>query len=120
MSDSEPDGVRLRTRTLGCIHPDEDTVIVVEHVYEPDGASSCEHCGDPAHDPGMVGLVISTEDGDGTVQTSSVLMAAEDALVLANRLSRAASAVLESAEGPPDIERDIARFAAAEGPPGGA
>lgn len=120
MSDSEPDGVRLRTRTLGCIHPDEDTVIVVEHVYEPDGASSCEHCGNPAHDPGMVGLVISSEDEDGTAQASSVLMAAEDALTLANRLTRAASLVLESAEDNPDIEREAARFAPAEAPPGGA
>jgi len=35
--------------------------------------------------------------------------------VLANRLTRAASLVLESEEAVPDIEREAARFAPAEG-----
>jgi hypothetical protein len=115
MSDTEPGGITLRTRTIGCVHPDEDTTIVVEHVYEPEGASACEDCGHPAHDPGMVGLVVSSEDEDGTANVTSVLLMAEDALMLANRLQRAASLVLESAEGTPDIEREAARFSAAEG-----
>lgn len=113
MTDSEPGGIRLRTRTIGRIHPDEDTVIVVEHVYEPEGAALCEHCGEHAHDPGMVGLVIGSEDEDGPPNAASVLLTAEDALVLANRLTRAASLVLESAEDIPDIEREAAKFAPA-------
>jgi hypothetical protein len=120
MSDNEPGGIRIRSRILGCVHPDEDTVIIVEHVYEPEGASTCEHCGDAAHDPGMVGLVINSEDGDGTPSVSSVLLTAEDALVLANRLQRGASLVLESAEDNPDIEREAAKFAPGEGADGNA
>ena len=33
MTDQHPEAVPLRSRSLGCIHPDDDTVIVVEHVY---------------------------------------------------------------------------------------
>ncbi|HEY2088257.1 MAG TPA: hypothetical protein VGH54_19850 [Mycobacterium sp.] len=121
MTDSEPDGITLRTRTLGHVHTDDDTVVVVEHVYEPEGAAPCGDCGGPAHDPGMVGLVISGEREDGTLDVPvSALLTAEDALVLANRLQRAASLVLESGEDCPDIEREAARFAPPEGPAGDA
>jgi len=110
-SNTEPGGgIRLRTRTIGVIHADDDTVIVVEHVYEPEGAALCEDCGKPAHDPGMVGLTVSQDDDEPV----SVLITAEDALVLANRLQRAASLVLESEEDAADLERDIARLAAPE------
>lgn len=114
MSDTDPESIKLRTRTLGRVHPDDDTVIVVEHVYEAEGASPCEHCGTPAHDPGMVGLIINSEDGDGTPTFTSVLLTAEDALTLANRLERGASLILESTEDSPDIEREAAKFAPAE------
>lgn len=114
--DSTPDGIRVRSRAIGRVYPDDDTVITVEHVYEPDGTSVCDDCGRPAHDPGMVGLVISSlDDEDGEPDAVPVLMSAEDALTLANRLTRAASLVLESEEGLPDIERDMARYAPAEG-----
>jgi hypothetical protein len=98
-SNTEPGGgIRLRTRTIGVIHADDDTVIVVEHVYEPEGAALCEDCGKPAHDPGMVGLTVSQDDDEPV----STLLSAAEALVLAERLTRAASLVLESqeAEGP--------------------
>lgn len=120
MSDIEPDGIRLRSRTVGHIHPDDDTVIAVEHVYATEGAHQCDDCGAPAHDPGMVGMVISREDDEDGDGFTSVLMDAEDALVLANRLTRAASLVLESAEDNPDIEREAARFTPAERPAGDA
>jgi hypothetical protein len=116
VNDGNPDAIKIRSRTVGRVYPaDDDTVIVVEHVYAPEGAVACEDCGKPSHDPGMVGLVISSddEDGDGDGFTS-VLMDAEDALLLANRLTRAASLVLESQEDNPDIEREAARFTAAE------
>ena len=110
-NDSEPGGIHLRTRTLGVIHPDEDTTIIVEHVYEP-GAEPCEHCGTCAHDPGMVGLIIDREDEDeGSV---SVLLAPEDALLLANRLTRGASLVLELGEDNADIEREAAKLGVPE------
>ena len=119
MNDDNPDGIRIRSRTVGRVYPaHDDTVIVVEHVYAPEGAEACDDCGKPAHDPGMVGLVISSDDeGDEEEEPDfrSVLMTAEDALLLANRLQRAASLVLESEEGLPDIEREAARFTPAEG-----
>jgi len=122
VSEHQPEGIQLRSRTIGHLHVEDDTVIAVEHVYIPEGAVSCDDCGAPAHDPGMVGLVVSREDGedDAGPLVTSVLMTAEDALVLANRLQRAASLILESAEDNPDIEREAARFAPAEGPAGGA
>jgi len=115
--DSTPDGIRVRSRTIGRVYPaDEDTVIIVDHVYEPEPGLVCEHCGKQGHDPGMVGLVISSlDDEDGEPDSIPVLMSAEDALLLANRLQRAANLVLESEEGLPDIERDMARFAPVEG-----
>lgn len=122
MNDSSPDGITIRSRTIGRVYPaDDDTVIVVEHVYEPEPGMTCEHCGKQGHDPGLVGLVISSlDDEDGEPDATSVLMTAEDALLLANRLQRAASLVLESEEGLPDIEREAARFAPVEGKAGDA
>jgi hypothetical protein len=83
----------------------EERELVVEHIWIRDGeAGPCDHCEKPAHDPGMVGLMLGGEHA---------VMTAEEALVLANRLTRAASLVLESQEDVPDLERDMARFAAA-------
>lgn len=112
MSESEPEGIRMRTRTLGRVYPDEGTMVVVEHVFEPEGAGTCEDCGNPSHDPGMVALVVRRHaDGDGDEgEFASVLLTAEDALVLANRLARGASLVLESGEETPDLEREAAKF----------
>ena len=109
---AEPEHTELRTRTIAHLHPEvcDDTFIVVEHVYEPDGVDTC-HCGDPTHDPGMVGLVIAHGE-----EATSVMLLAEEALVLANRLTRAATLVLESMEDNPDIEREAARFTHKEAP----
>jgi hypothetical protein len=85
---------------------DGDKDLLIEHVYLPEGAAGkCCHddCGNPAHDPGMAGLVLGDE---------TVLLSAEEALTVANRLTRVANLILESEEDRPDIERDIARFAA--------
>jgi len=109
MSDNNTygEGVPLHTRTIGTVSSRcGGELIVVEHVFAPDGAFACEDCGGPGHDPGMVGLTMS---GDGD-QFAGTLLSAEEALVLANRLTRAASLILESEEEPPDIEREAARF----------
>jgi len=45
-------------------------------------------------------------------QNAGALLTAEEALVLANRLQRAASLVMESEEDTPDVEREAARFTA--------
>jgi len=77
--------------------------LMVEHVWLS-GDDPCGNCGKPSHDPGMVGLMLGGEHA---------IMTAEEALVLANRLTRAANLVLEAQEDVPDLERDMARFAAA-------
>ena len=106
MTSPEPEAIQIRTRTL--LHldldNDEDAFVAVDHVYLPEGAAGiCCHCDQPAHDPGMVGLIVSE---------GQAVLTAEQALVVANRLQRAASLVLESDEEPADLERDVARFAA--------
>jgi hypothetical protein len=85
--------VLLRRRTRG-------THICIDHVYEPGG------------EPGMVGLLLW--DNDATV---SVLLDAADALLVAERLQRAASLVLKFDEDPEDIEREAARYTATEATP---
>lgn len=107
MTEHQHEEAHLRTRTL--LHlpiEDQDTCVGVDHVYLPEGqAGPCCHdgCGNPAHDPGMVGLALGGE---------LALLTAEEALVVANRLTRAASLVLEAEEDTPDIEREAARYAA--------
>lgn len=97
--------IPYRTRTVYVLRPEiDDSRITIEHVYAPDGAFSCDDCGSPGHDPGMVGVAIADE------QTAGVLLTAEEALVLANRIQRAASLVLESDEDVPDVEREANRF----------
>jgi len=106
MTEHDPEDIPLRTRTIAHLHLDDgETTIAIEHVYAPDGAFACDDCGKAGHDPGMVGLLMSDEEGlvDG-------LLTAEQALMLANRLTRAASLILESGEDVPDVEREAARF----------
>ena len=105
----EPEAGPLRSRMIGCLHPCDDVSIAVEHVYEPEGAATCDHdgCGNAAHDPGMIGLIMS-EDGNMV----SALLDPAEALLLADRLQRAASLVLESGEDAADIEREAAKYTA--------
>lgn len=98
----------IRSRTLYfMICDDEETEVSVEHVYLPEGeAGTCDHCGQPAHDPGLVGLNVGED---------LALLTAEQALVLANRLVKAAELILESDEDLPDVEREAARFGGTSG-----
>jgi hypothetical protein len=79
----------------------DEANITVDHVYLPEGAGGTCHCGNPVHDPGLVGLSLNDD---------CALLTAEQALLLANRLQRAASLILESGEAPPDVEREAARY----------
>jgi hypothetical protein len=106
MTEHEPAAVRART--IGSVYPSDDVTIMVEHVYAP-GTAPCGGCGQHAHDPGVVGMITSR----GGHEPFGVSLAAEDALLLANRLTRAANIVLELGEDAPDIEREAARFAPA-------
>ena len=111
MNDNHPGPGPLHVRTIGSVYPSDDTAILVEHVYEP-GTAPCHGCGEHAHDPGAVGIII---DRDGQ-EPVAVSLGAEDALLLANRIQRAANIVLELGEDTPDIEREAARFTPEESP----
>ena len=108
MTEPHPEAPPIRGRIVYFTVLDdepEERDIIVEHIWIRDGAAGpCHDCGKPAHDPGMVGLMIGSEHA---------LLTADEALVIANRLTRAASLVLESQEDVPDLERDMARFTAA-------
>jgi hypothetical protein len=108
MTEHDPEAPAIRSRTIYHMLLDdgpEERDLLIEHVYIPEGeAGNCEHCGSPARDPGLVGLIVGGE---------SALLTAEEALTVANRLTRAANLVLESEEDIPDIEREAARFAPA-------
>lgn len=100
-----------RRRTLGVIHAEGcGALIAVDHLYAPEGAFSCEHCGEPGHDPGMVSLFVDEDTEDDSAPMATALLTAGEALTLANRLQRAASLILESGEDRPDVEREAARF----------
>ena len=92
----------LRNRNLLEMELDDETVILVDHVYMPEGAARvCPDCGGPGHNAGMVGLILDGACG---------LLSPEEALLLADRLVRGAHLVLESTEDPPDVEREAARY----------
>lgn len=107
MSETHSEGTPLLTRTIGVIFGDcGGDRIAVEHIFAPEGAFACDDCGGPGHDPGMVGLEMNGDDQ----QHAYAMLTAEEALVIANRLTRAASLILESEEDRPDVEREAARF----------
>ena len=117
MIENHPEALPLRRRTIGRIHPEDDNAfVVVDHIFAPEGTLTCSDCGAPAHDPGMVGLFVDgAVDEDG--EMASVMLTAGEALVLAERLHRAAALVLESGEDHPDVEREAARFGVPDGLP---
>lgn len=100
-----------KSRTIGVIAVDEDTLITIDHVYDP-GDAPCEHCGKDCLDPGMVGLTITEGQSE-----AAALLSVGEALAIANRLTKAASLILESCEAPADLAREAAKLRAdAEGP----
>jgi hypothetical protein len=112
MSESHPEAVPLRSRTLlsmmapcGCGDDDHEGIPVeVEHVYlAEEDVGTCENCHLPHRNPGMVALAVGDE---------SVLLSEGDALRVAHRLIRGADLCAEAGEDPPDLERDMARFGA--------
>ena len=114
MTDHDHETVDFRTRTVLHLHltdEDDGPAVIVDHVYEPEGMTTCE-CGAPGHDPGMVGLMLA----GGEKKAVSVLLTPERALLVANRLTRAANFALESGEDPLDLDREAARYAPHEAP----
>ena len=95
-----------RIRIVGSVPVEDDTTIWIDHVFTL-GTSPDD---DP--DEGYVGLTITGEDiaeADGHVAKSACLLTAEEALLLADRLQRAAHLVLETDEDLPDPEREYRR-----------
>jgi hypothetical protein len=114
---AEHDAIPFRTRTVLHLHVGdaEDTTITVDHVYLAEGeAGVCQHedCGNSAHDPGMISLLVADDDSE-----ASALLDPGQALILAERLQRAAALVLEAGEDAADIEREAARYAPVESEP---
>ena len=69
---TEPESIELRSRTIAHLHCD-NTLIIVEHVYEPEGTSTCDDCHSPMSDPGMVALaLLPLEEDEGPER--SILM----------------------------------------------
>lgn len=103
MSDHDH-GSTLKFRTVGLIEAHEDAHIAVQHVYDN---STCPEHGSLV-DSGLVGIAIHDET-PGEEQFASVLLDPPDALLLADRITRAAHLALELAEDLPDVEREYLR-----------
>ena len=104
MSDDHPSDAKLRFRVVGCIEVHDDCRITVEHVF---GNTVCPEHGSLT-DSGLVGIAIHDETPGGEV-FASVLLDAADALLLADRITRAAHLVLELMEQLPDPQREFLR-----------
>ena len=92
-----------RKRNIGRVFTEAGDEIAVDHLYDPD-PDPCPDCGGDCIAAGMIGM---------TAGSITVTLIPEEALLLASRLERAVNVVLETMEDPPDIERDMARFAPA-------
>lgn len=95
---------KLRFRTVGLIEAHEDLHVTVQHVY--DNTTCPEH--GSLTDSGLVGIAIHDET-PGEEQFASVLLEPREALLLADRITRAAHLVLELDEQLPDVEREYLR-----------
>ena len=95
-----------RIRIVGSVPVDDDTMIWIDHVFTM-GLS-------PEDDPGYVGLTVTEDDTAEPEHArlgakATCLLTAEEALLLADRLQRAAHLVLETGEDLPDPEREYRR-----------
>ena len=91
----------LRARNIGYLNAEDGSEISVDHLYVA-GPETCSRdgCGNPAVSPGLIGLTLDDAMG---------MFTPAEALLIANRLTRAANIVLEAEEQLPDIEREAAR-----------
>lgn len=106
----------LKTRLVTVVEAAYKTLVAVEHVYDNDVCSACGTLS-----TGFVGIRIRNEpepedergdehgdEHDGE-KCASALLDAGEALLLADRITRAAHLVLETTEELPDIEREVIR-----------
>jgi hypothetical protein len=92
----------LKTRQVGFIDAGFEASIAVQHVYDN---GVCTDCG--TVNTGYVGIKILNEHPEE--KWANALLDAHRALLLADRITRAAHLVLETTEEPPDFERDVIR-----------
>lgn len=104
MTDDHPGDSKLRFRVTGTIEVHDDCHITVEHVY---GNTTCPEHGSLT-DSGLVGIAVNDET-PGEEQFALVHLDAADALLLADRIVRAAHLVLELGEQLPDPQREYLR-----------
>jgi hypothetical protein len=88
-------------------------VIQVHHIYRtnPIPCPSGDCPGSSHIDPGQVNLSLASYEAEGTQERRAFLNPFE-ALMLADRLTRAAHFVLETQEGVPSAERELRRLQA--------
>jgi hypothetical protein len=103
-----------RIRIVGSVPVDDDTMIWIDHVFTMGTR--------PEDDPGYVGLTVTEDDTAEAEQLrlgarTTCLLTAEEALLLADRLQRAAHLVLETGEDLPDPEREYRRHRGNEDSP---
>jgi len=104
------DDSEVKSRTIGVIEADQHTHIEVEHLYDN---ATC-----PAHG-GLVnkGVILVTihDETPGEEKWASAMLGAADALLLADRITRAVHLVLEAEEDLPDVEREYLRHSERQG-----
>jgi hypothetical protein len=103
----------IRIRTIGQITSGEESrtkapwAVQIDHIYFS-GA-----CGHGPVDPGSVGLAVASaaeDDSAADPEPVSAIMSPEQALLVADRLTRAAQLVLAAQEEPDDAERELLRL----------
>jgi hypothetical protein len=104
-NDHDHDQIELKSRLIGFIQADETTHIQVDYLYDNE---TCPEHGGLAHG-GLVGIVVHHGE-PGEEQLATALLDATDALLLADRITRAAHLALEVEEDLPDIEHESLRF----------
>lgn len=93
-----------RERNIADFETADGTSIRIDHLFiAAEDLEPCPNCGGQCVSAGLVGLVLD--------EVPAVL-SPEEALMVANRLTRAANLVLETLEDAPDPEREAVRFGA--------
>lgn len=117
-----PDLTQLGSRQVAHVHA-AGASINIEHLWQA-GEIPCPGCSELHDDPGLVGLtlILDLDDEDDNAGDESsaglapLVMAVMEpgvALVVANRLERAAALALEGTEDPPDFSREARRMTTA-------
>lgn len=92
----------IKARQVGGVVTEQGEFIEITHLYTNGVCPEHGHLSNP----GMVGIAL---DGDNNEGAHYYVLDPATALILANRLTRAANLVLETVEEVPDVEREYIR-----------